>query len=59
MRCTFKTVFYVNGSKERNGNVVVDICMSYDKIFLQGWSRKKPAFLFTLIPINLYWHFTK
>ena len=33
MRCTFKTVFYVNGSKERNGNVVVDICMSYDKMF--------------------------
>ena len=33
MRCTFKTVFYVNGSKERNGIVVVDICMSYDKMF--------------------------
>ena len=23
MRCTFKTVFYVNGSKERNGNVPI------------------------------------
>ena len=33
MRCTFKTVFYVNGNKERNGFVVVDICMSYDKMF--------------------------
>ncbi|MEE1390698.1 MAG: integrase, partial [Segatella copri] len=23
MRCTFKTVFYVNGSKERNGIVPI------------------------------------
>ena len=23
MRCTFKTVFYVNGSKERNGIVLI------------------------------------
>ena len=66
MRCTFKTVFYVNGSKERNGFVVVDICMSYDKMFCMDRVERNLhlfllLFLWTFIGIlpsdNLIYYF--